>query len=82
MDDGSDLHNLDLYGPKDSTEALPVVVLIHGGGYISCDKFIDSPHMTISIRMQIIAGITIYINWIMPRALSESCRRYSVRCAG
>ena len=24
MDDGSDLHNLDLYGPKDSTEALPV----------------------------------------------------------
>lgn len=41
MDDGSDLHNLDLYGPKDSTEALPVVVLIHGGGYISCDKFID-----------------------------------------
>lgn len=41
MDDGNALHNLDLYGPKGSAEILPVVVQIHGGGYISCDKFID-----------------------------------------
>lgn len=41
MGDENEFHNLDLYGPKGSTEVLPVVVQIHGGGYISCDKFIN-----------------------------------------
>ena len=34
-------HNMDIYGPKASEEVLPVVVIVHGGGYISCDKFIN-----------------------------------------
>lgn len=41
MDDTNEYHNMDIYGPKDSNEDLPVVVMIHGGGYISCDKSIN-----------------------------------------
>lgn len=39
--DQNEYHNMDIYGPKNSTEKLPVVVMIHGGGYISCDKSIN-----------------------------------------
>lgn len=40
--DGSPFHTMDIYGPKDSDAVLPVVLVIHGGGYISCDKFINA----------------------------------------
>ena len=39
--DQNEYHTMDIYGPKDTKEYLPVVVMIHGGGYISCDKSIN-----------------------------------------
>ena len=39
--DGSPFHTMDVYGPKDCREVLPVVMLIHGGGYVACEKFIN-----------------------------------------
>ena len=41
LDDGNEFHTMDLYGPKGSQETLPAVMLIHGGGYVSCEKFIN-----------------------------------------
>lgn len=41
LNDRSEFHTMDIYGPKDSQEYLPVIVMIHGGGYISCDKYIN-----------------------------------------
>lgn len=41
LDDGNEFHAMDLYGPKGSQETLPAVMLIHGGGYVSCEKFIN-----------------------------------------
>lgn len=41
MGDGNPFHTMDIYGPRGCEEALPVVMLIHGGGYVSCEKFIN-----------------------------------------
>lgn len=41
MNDNSPFHTMDVYGPKDSQDVLPVVMLIHGGGYVACEKFIN-----------------------------------------
>ena len=38
MGDGSPFHTMDIYGPKGSDAVLPVILLIHGGGYVSCEK--------------------------------------------
>ncbi|MBD5101634.1 MAG: alpha/beta hydrolase [Subdoligranulum sp.] len=40
--DGSPFHTMDIYGPKGSDAVLPVILLIHGGGYVSCEKFINA----------------------------------------
>lgn len=41
MGDNSPFHTMDVYGPKGCQEVLPVVMLIHGGGYVACEKFIN-----------------------------------------
>lgn len=41
MGDGNPFHTMDVYGPKGNNDILPVVMLIHGGGYVSCEKFIN-----------------------------------------
>jgi len=41
MGDSSPFHTMDVYGPKDCRDVLPVVMLIHGGGYVACEKFIN-----------------------------------------
>lgn len=41
MGDNSSFHTMDIYGPKDCQDVLPVVMLIHGGGYVACEKFIN-----------------------------------------
>jgi len=39
--DQNPYHNLDIYRPRQQNAPLPVVMLIHGGGYVSCEKFIN-----------------------------------------
>lgn len=41
-DDGNPDHLLDVYSP--SGDALPVIIEIHGGGYLSCNKEINAQH--------------------------------------
>ncbi len=41
MGDEDTFHRMDFYGPSGNDEILPVIVQIHGGGYISCDKFLN-----------------------------------------
>lgn len=41
LGDHNPFHTMDIYGPKDCQDVLPVVMLIHGGGYVSCEKFIN-----------------------------------------
>ncbi len=43
-DDGDPCHLLDVYGPAGAPGPLPVIVEIHGGGYLSCDKQINAQH--------------------------------------
>lgn len=43
-DDGDPCHLLDVYAPADAEGALPVIVELHGGGYLSCDKAINAQH--------------------------------------
>ena len=37
-------HLLDVYAPTQSTAPMPVIVEIHGGGYIACNKEINAQH--------------------------------------
>lgn len=41
MGDENTFHTMDFYGPSGNDEILPVILQIHGGGYISCDKFLN-----------------------------------------
>ena len=43
-DDDNPYHLLDVYSPHNQRELLPVIVEIHGGGYISCCKEINAQH--------------------------------------
>ena len=38
LDDGNRYHLLDVYYPKNTTEKLPVIIDIHGGGWMYADK--------------------------------------------
>jgi acetyl esterase/lipase/lysophospholipase L1-like esterase len=42
--DGSDYHKLDIYSPDEKSGILPVIVEIHGGGYVSCFKEYNRQH--------------------------------------
>ena len=44
LDDGSACHLLDVYSPTDAAGPLPVIVEMHGGGYVSCNKEINAQH--------------------------------------
>lgn len=39
-------HLLDLYLPKDAKGKIPLVILIHGGGWLTNDKYADMGYMT------------------------------------
>lgn len=43
-DDGEEIHTLDLFGTQSYEEATPVIVEIHGGGYIGGSKEINTEH--------------------------------------
>lgn len=42
MADGKPEHLLDVYYPEEPKEALPVILVVHGGAYVSCMKEINS----------------------------------------
>ena len=45
IDDGDPCHLLDVYSPMDGGDApLPVIVELHGGGYVTCGKEINAQH--------------------------------------
>tara|TARA_Y100001935_G_scaffold238369_1_gene224711 strand:+ start:46064 stop:46966 length:903 start_codon:yes stop_codon:yes gene_type:complete len=45
-DDDLDQHLLDIYLPADADSEIPLVVFVHGGGWISNDKYADMGYMT------------------------------------
>ncbi len=48
--DGNDKHLLDLYLPKDAGALTPLVIFVHGGGWISNDKYSDMGYMPETIN--------------------------------
>ena len=42
--DGRAEHLLDVYAPNEGKSPLPVIVELHGGGYLSCNKEINAQH--------------------------------------
>ena len=44
LNDGDPNHLLDVYAPRHAREPLPVILELHGGGYLSCDKSINAQH--------------------------------------
>ena len=44
MDDGNVYHQIDVYYPEGTTEKLPVVIDIHGGGWMYGDKELNKPY--------------------------------------
>jgi acetyl esterase/lipase len=45
LNDTHEKHLLDIYLPKNSTGKIPLVVFIHGGGWLSNDKYADIGYM-------------------------------------
>jgi acetyl esterase/lipase len=43
-------HLLDIYVPADAKGKVPIVVFIHGGGWIGNDKYADMGYMPILLR--------------------------------
>ena len=44
MGDSNPDHNLDIHSPQNATGELPVLLVIHGGGYTQCEKFINDAY--------------------------------------
>ena len=44
LEDGQAEHLLDVYAPDRSGTPLPVIVEMHGGGYLACNKEINAQH--------------------------------------
>ncbi|RMG70766.1 MAG: alpha/beta hydrolase [Bacteroidetes bacterium] len=57
--DSLDKHLLDLYLPADTQGPYPLVVLIHGGGWISNDKYADMGYMPQTIADLLNQGLAI-----------------------
>lgn len=44
LEDGRAEHLLDIYAPAQGSAPLPVIVEMHGGGYLACNKEINAQH--------------------------------------
>jgi len=44
IEDGNDYHLLDIFMPAGNRKKLPVIMEVHGGGYIACFKEINTHH--------------------------------------
>jgi acetyl esterase/lipase len=57
--DSNQKHLLDLYLPKNTKGKIPLVVLIHGGAWLSNDKYADMGYMTKTMAAIVDAGYAI-----------------------
>jgi len=57
--DANQKHLLDIYLPKKSKGKIPLVVLIHGGAWLSNDKYADMGYMTKTMAAMVDAGFAI-----------------------
>ena len=57
--DSHQKHLLDIYLPKKSKGKIPLVVLIHGGAWLSNDKYADMGYMTKTMAAMVDAGFAI-----------------------
>ena len=44
MGDSNPDHNLDIHSPQNTVGELPVLLVIHGGGYTQCEKFVNDAY--------------------------------------
>ncbi len=59
MADGHKYHQLDVYFPEGTTEKLPVIIDIHGGGWMYGDKELNKPYcLTLAKRGNVVFNIS------------------------
>ena len=59
IDDGNVYHQIDVYYPEGSTEKLPVVIDIHGGGWMYGDKELNKPYcLTIASKGNVVFNMS------------------------
>jgi len=58
-DDTLQKHLLDIYIPADANGKMPLVVLIHGGGWIFNDKYADMGYMPNTIAAMLNSGMAV-----------------------
>lgn len=57
--DGNKYHQLDVYYPENSNEKLPVIIDIHGGGWMYGDKELNKPYcLTLAKRGNVVFNIS------------------------
>ena len=59
IDDGNVYHQIDVYYPEGTTEKLPVVIDIHGGGWMYGDKELNKPYcLTIASKGNVVFNMS------------------------
>ncbi|MEQ8472842.1 MAG: alpha/beta hydrolase [Marinoscillum sp.] len=59
LNDTHEKHLLDIYLPKNSKGKIPMVVLIHGGGWLSNDKYADMGYMKSTVSEILESGFAL-----------------------
>jgi acetyl esterase/lipase len=59
LNDTHEKHLLDIYLPKNSTGKIPLVVFIHGGGWLSNDKYADIGYMKSTVSEILESGFAL-----------------------
>ena len=58
-DDNQPKHLLDIYLPANAREGIPLVILIHGGGWLSNDKYADIGYMKKTVAAIVSGGFAL-----------------------
>ena len=59
IDDGNVYHQIDVYYPEGTTEKLPVVIDIHGGGWMYGDKELNKPYcLTVASKGNVVFNMS------------------------
>ena len=78
LDDGDPMHMLDVYYPKGTTEPLPVIIDVHGGGWMYGDKELNRLYcLTLASR-----GYTVFnMSYRLVPAVTVNEQLQDVMCA-